>query len=175
MRIFGSLVVLAVLVIPTGVRAGDHQADAFMGASYLLAKGSTIKLLGWHASAAVNVPEQHRVGLILDVSGHFVGESDRTQITLMVGPRFTPLRDEKSPFHHFFAHALVFGVVHRSGGPQVGGATSGAVALGVGTDLPITRDDIWIPRIQADYLWTKGNDIGDGWRISAGLVYRLKE
>lgn len=182
--------VLAVLVIPAVAGAGDHQADVFLAPSYLIGPGSKIKLGGWHASVAVTLPEKKWLGFIVDVSGHYLGgdddpqqtcmtqpcpQPDRTQITFMLGPRFTPLKgqDPHHPLHMLFAHAMVFGAVHRTGGSHVGGATSGALALGVGYDFPVTEKDTWIPRLQVDYVWPVSSDVRHGWRISAGLVYRL--
>jgi hypothetical protein len=188
MRTLGALTVVAVLAYPAGAGAGDHQADVFLAGSYLNAEGSDIKLAGWHGSFAVNVPEKKWLGLILDVSGHFLGgddadpqpvcavrpcpQPDRSQITFMVGPRVTPFND--GALHMLFAHVLAFGAVHRTGGPDVAAATSGAVALGVGYDFPVTGEDVFIPRIQADYVLPVSSDVGKGWRISAGVVYRLK-
>jgi hypothetical protein len=163
--------------------------DAFMAPSYLAAKGSRLKLGGWHASVAVTLPEHRWLGLIVDVSGHFLGgdgnddapppcttppcpQPDPAQITFMVGPRFTPFKQEH-PLHMLFVHGMVFGAAHRAGAGRIGGVTSGAVALGVGYDFPITEHDTWIPRVQVDYVWPVSSDLGHGFRFSAGLVYRM--
>jgi hypothetical protein len=160
--------------------------------SYLQAKGSSIKLGGWHASGAITLPEHKWLGLIVDVSGHYLGgadsdddpmpectmppcaQADRTELALMIGPRFTPIK-EGHPLHMLFVHAMAFGMVQRSGGGKATGITSGAVAVGVGFDFPVTKNDTWIPRLQIDYIKPVSSDIGGGFRVSAGLVYRLDE
>jgi hypothetical protein len=170
--------VLALLLAPAAARAGDHKFDVFTGASYLRAKGSTIELGGWHVSGAATMGEEYTwLGVVGDLSVHFLGgdgtdlTTDRTQITFMVGPRITPLR-RGHRLHKLFGHVMLLGAVHSYGKPM-GGTTSAAIALGGGFDFTPGEDETWGGRLQVDYVLPVSSDLGHGWRVSAGAVYRF--
>jgi hypothetical protein len=209
-RIRTCAIVLLVSLTPLASDAGDHRFDAYIALSGLRTKGSHITLGGWHASGAATLGRNHpRWSLVADVSAHFLGgdgsdpqlklvsstgtqevvaQPDRTQITFMAGPRFTPFK--KFLLHGLFGHVLLFGAVHSAGGSRVtpavngqpaiirvGGVTSGAVAFGLGWD-PLAKakksQDDWTPRLQVDYVWAVSSDVPHGWRASIGIVRRFK-
>jgi hypothetical protein len=173
--------VLLVLLTPAGARAGHHKFDTFVAPSYLVGKGSTIELGGWHVSGAATLAEEHAwLSLVGDLSVHFVGLDDRTQrgvtqFSFMAGPRFTVKNSH--PLRMLFGHVMLLGAVHRSLGSQLGGTSAGAVAIGVGYEFAPGEkkgDETWGTRLQIDYVRPVSSDLRHGWRFSLGATYRFQ-
>jgi hypothetical protein len=188
--VLGSLVVLWA----GEARATDHVLDLFVApyTSYVKAKGSSIDLGGWHFSAAVSAkkkiekgdgkekPDQFepmKLSFVGDVSVHFYGsdgDKDVTQTTVMVGPRWTFLKDKKLlPF----AQGMILGAVYRSDGSTAPSSVAGALSGGVGVDIPYSmfgnEHDNGGVRVQADYIWPFATQQEGSWRVSVGLLYRF--
>jgi hypothetical protein len=176
MRALRSWLLVVVSLIPAGAHAGDHKADVFVALSYLDAKGSSIKLGGWHVSAAATPNKLHpKLSLLGDLSVHYLGSGDDgkrvTQITFMAGPRLNLLGGHH---HMVFTHLALFAAVHRTGGELIGGNSAGAVAVGAGWDCAAGTDRKWGSRLQVDWIEPVRSELGRGIRISAGLLYRFK-
>ncbi len=189
------LLVVVALLIPAGARAGDHKADEFFALSYLEGPGSTIKLGGLEVSLARTPSREHRsFACVGDLSVHFLGgeegsdqtdgegtdqaQQDVTQVTFMVGARWTPLGDRQSGKHkgehkhHMpFMHFMV-GFVDRTGGSHPS-ETAFALTGGVGWDWVPGDKRTWGSRVQIDYIRPVSSDMRHSWRFSAGAVYRI--
>lgn len=171
-------VILAVVLAPSAAGAGDHRFDLFLAplTSGLNAKGSSAKLLGWHVAGAATTPAEkwRKLSYIGDLSVHFLGDDDSgadlTQVSFMVGPRWTFLSGDDK--HHMpFVHVVFLGAVLRS--KEAIQSTSGAVAVGAGYDFAPGENKNWGTRVQVDYIQPWGSDIRYSVRASAGLIYRF--
>ena len=179
MRVLRSWLLLVVLLIPAGAHASDHNASLFVAPSYLLAQGTTSHLGGWHVSGEVTVKKPIKLSFVGDLSTHFFGSDggrDLTQITFMVGPRWTLLSGRKGmPF----VHAMALGAVQRSEGRRQVATTAGAFAVGAGLDfVPAARGKNGF-RVQGDYIQpvatTPTADLKGSLRISVGWIYRFHD
>ena len=168
---------IVLVLIADLARASDHRYAAFIGPSYLDAKGSSLKLTGLHlgGEATVKIGDCKRLALAGDLSVNSWGGSEGTtnpaQITFTAGPRWAFL-GKKENHNKAFVHVMVFGLINRSGTEKpVESAT--AFAFGVGYDWAPGKEH-WGSRIQIDWLQPYSSDVGHGVRVSLGLLYRFK-
>jgi hypothetical protein len=168
---------IVLVLIADLARASDHRYAAFIGPSYLDAKGSSLKLTGLHlgGEATVKIRKYEKFALAGDLSvnswGGPEGTTNPAQITFTAGPRWAFLGKEHS-HNKAFVHVMVFGFVTRSG-TEKGVESATALAFGVGYDLAPGKEH-WGSRIQIDWLQPYAPDVGHGVRASLGLLYRFK-
>ena len=169
-------VFLVVLLLPPVARAGDHRFDAFLAGSYLKAKGSNIELLGPHIGGAL-VIKGHWLSVVGDMSWHVDSVNAETgktsQFSFFGGPRFTV--PERHKLRHAYLHVIFAGLVRRSGQTDLGTLTAAASAFGVGVDFPVGRWQGDAIRVQVDYVLPWNDDVGSGFRISMGYVFRIRD
>ena len=171
------------------------KVEAFGGYSYLRvnagdgAPGANFN--GGSGSLAYNFTPM--LGVVADFGGYHWSQDggDGTAVTYLFGPKVALRHGPITPF----AQALFGGAhgsgnffeicdtarIHREGGPgceESGSENAFAFTLGGGVDWNATPH-IGIRLIQAEYLFTKFNEGGDGLpchqnnaRISAGVVFR---
>jgi hypothetical protein len=163
-------VVLMLLLQPTLARAHDHTADLFGAFSFARASN----LWGLHESLALTLPSPSNrdLSLVADLSLHIGTHDDKdlTRVTFLGGFRYT-LSGRRLLKHLVSFHALAGGV--HDGGPASG--TEPALALGGGYEyLPRGSESAagWGFRVQGDYVISGGENFP---RLSAGIVYRIKE
>ena len=177
MRILRSCVfsLLVLILIPAAAHADDHRADWYVAFSGGTGASS---LYGFHNAfaIAINTPTLHRLSIVPgDVSvqfGSHDGEAAR-QATYLAGARLTVSKhgSHVKPT----VHALAGTVIAYRGAVN---STSGAISVGGG--LEYVRDDparvqatIVGARMQVDYIM-RTDDQDNFWRVSGGLVLRLK-
>jgi hypothetical protein len=182
MRVLRSWVILVALAIPAGAYAGDHNAEAFAAGSYAYVNGSS-DLGGWHVAGALAAKGHKEWSFVGDISAHFFGsdgDKDLTQITLMVGPRYTFFGGRRGmPF----VHVMALGAVYRSDGRLQVSNAAGVLAFGGGLDFvpgthKPTPKSLGIfgnkgVRFQADYIKPIATDMKWSLRLSLGFVYRF--
>jgi hypothetical protein len=169
---------IVVWLIAAVAHAGHHKFGIYVAPSYLHADGSSLDLAGWHVSgeAGLGDHDDRWLSVVGDISAHFVQLKDETpdettQVTLMVGPRFTV--KPTHPLHDFYGHVLLLGVAHRTGDGEAEGKTAGSLAIGAGYDIELGGVDNWGVRAQVDFVLPVSSDLGNGWRYSVGVVYRF--
>jgi hypothetical protein len=178
MRVRRPCLVLLTLLIPVAASADDHFADLYGGVSF--AHGSV--LIGPQVTFArtVKTPLDKLISVVADFSTQTGSEDDLDQKRLgfMGGVRFT-----FPPSHHSkhvpFVQTLVGGVNtdDETAVPTEDG-TDVAFALGFGYEFVPNRDSrteeaAWAVRVQAERVFV--NSVGDFWRFSSGVVFRLAE
>jgi len=171
MRVWRSWLVLGMLLIPTAVRADDHRADLYGGASR---GGGGSTLGGFHQTLALGSarPVSKDLSFVLaDVSAHF--GNDVTQVAVMGGVRWT-LFAKREQKHKVSGRGLL-GLVHSNDGAP--GPKDFAGAVGVSWEYiptPTEPSKGWGVRVQYDYVIRSDADGRESFsRLSGGLVYRF--
>lgn len=167
--------VLAALLIPVGADASDHRFGIFVAPSYLLAKGSTSHLGGWHTSGEATLKKERRLAFVGDLSVHFFGsdgDKDLTQITFMAGTRWSFLGGGK---HLPSVHFMAFGAAHSNDGNRGVSTSAGAISFGAAYDFVRTKKGPWGVRAQGDYIVPLASGLKNSLRVSVGWVYRFHE
>jgi hypothetical protein len=197
--------VLAILLVPTLAYAGHHNFSVFIAPSGdfpqnnpdtnnnsiwnggLSARqdGGIDDGFGWHVAGEITFKPKKALSFILDTSAHLVGAedaTDATQITVMLGPRFSVPILTKG---YTSVHVLMLGATHVSDNRLDLSATTASIAVGVGfdfyfkqrrdpTDNHVTEGHQGV-RVQLDRIFTAGDRVAGSWRLSAGWVYKFFE
>lgn len=163
-----ALVLCALAALP--LRAADApKGDFFAGYSYW--KIADESRNGWQASLARNFGGSRKLGVVIDLSGHYVSGSD--DLTLMAGPRYAFHGAKITPF----VQVLAGGVRLKEGIKVLDisiseSSTHFAWAAGAGVSFSVTGH--WDVRVQGDYLRVSLDGGGEGNpRLAAGFAYRF--
>jgi len=183
-RLFVTSVAIAIAVCMMGALAAAQttvqpRAEIFGGYSWLHPNGyvdwgkAPDISHGWNASATFYLPNVHKLGVVIDGSGHY--NSDNVNVGLgLVGLQYKFRNDQFSPFVRVLAGASH---ISPSG---LNSEWRGAVGGGGGFDLTLTNM-ISLRIAQADYLYTNyspqsftgHNSTWNMVRLSAGVVINV--
>jgi hypothetical protein len=187
--------VLAALLVPAGTQASGHNWDVFFSpASIQKVNGSEessvarSKRFGAEPSTDAVLYGSHftvagtthflprKVSFVLDFSANFVeldsdGRRDLSQVTAMVGPRWTFRKGRAMPM----VQVMPVGYTHNGGGRAIG-VPDGAYAVAVGTGfefVPAGANGQLGLRVQYDrFLFSRGKPQD---RVSLGGILRFTE
>jgi opacity protein-like surface antigen len=129
---------------------------------------------GWSAGLAWNAALGGKLGVVLDVEGHYGSEAglDLTDYAFMGGMRFALHRRGVTPFVHALAGACREAATLRVFDVSISeSATDFAWALGGGVNVRLT--DHWGLSARGDYFSASAESGSGGPRFGAGIVYRV--
>ncbi|HET9315931.1 MAG TPA: hypothetical protein VFQ51_10095, partial [Vicinamibacteria bacterium] len=164
--------------------ASDHRFDVFIApfTSTSLVLGSTSYLQGWHVAGAATTPYfQKKLSFVADVSTAFMGKDeetggDLTQVSVLLGPRFTFLHAHDHDFMPFLQLTVLGAVIEdkiATGDKPAAHASTGAFAVGGGFDW--SHDKRWGTRLQVDYIRPIYDEsVRPSVRASFGVIYRFR-